>query len=132
MRKDTAQRPLDCLAIALSGLCIVHCLLTPVALVLFPVLAATSVADEQFHRLLFGLVLPASLVALALGCRRHKDRLVLCLGMIGLVLLMLTALGGHAILGERGERWSTVLGGVTVALGHLRNHGLCRRHTCDT
>jgi cytochrome c biogenesis factor len=131
MMKDTVQRPFDRLAIALSGLCVVHCLLTPVALVLFPVLAATSVADDHFHMLLLGLVLPASLVALVLGCRRHKDHLVISLGGIGLVLLMFTAIGGHAVLGERGERWSTVLGSVTLALGHLRNHYLCRRNACD-
>lgn len=82
MTKATVQRPLDRLAIALAGLCLVHCLLTPIALVLFPMLAATSVADEQFHTMLLWLVLPASLVALALGCRRHKDHLVISLGWI--------------------------------------------------
>jgi hypothetical protein len=131
MTKETFQRPLDRLAIALAGLCLVHCLLTPLALVLFPMLAATAVADEHVHQLLLWLVLPASLVALGLGCRRHKDCLVITLGVLGLLVLILTAIAGHTAFGEGGERWGTVLGGVTVALGHLRNHRLCRRNACD-
>ena len=131
MTKDTVQRLFDRLAIALAGLCLVHCLLTPLTLVLFPMLAATAVADEHVHQILLWL-LPASLVALALGCRRHKDRLVVTLGALGLLALILTTMGGHAVFGEGGERWGTILGGVTVALGHLRNYRLCRRHACDT
>jgi hypothetical protein len=132
MTKETIQCPLDRLAIALAGLCLVHCLLTPLALVLFPMLAATVVVDEHVHQLLVWLVLPASLVALALGCRRHKDRLVVTLGGLGLLTLLLIAMGGHAVFGEGGERWGTILGGMTMALGHLRNYRLCRRRACDT
>lgn len=46
------QRPLDIIAISVSGLCVVHCLLTPLALLLFPILSGTLIASEDFHRFL--------------------------------------------------------------------------------
>jgi hypothetical protein len=123
---------LDRIAVALSGICVLHCLLTPVLIVSFPILAATSMADDAFHQVLLWLVLPASLLALSLGCFRHKDRAVLTLGLAGLSLIMVTAMVGHDSFGETGERIATVIGGVTLALGHLRNHRLCRRDSCHT
>ncbi|MEN3332356.1 MAG: hypothetical protein V7641_1721 [Blastocatellia bacterium] len=125
------QRLLDRLAIAVSGLCVLHCLITPVLLILIPVLASTNVADKVFHRILLAFVLPFSLAALLLGCRRHKDWIVFVLGILGLALLILTAWFGHDSFGETGERIATVLGGLTLAIGHVRNYRLCRRDGCD-
>ncbi len=132
MQEEKVQRPLDRLAIALSGICVLHCLLTPVLIVSFPILAATSLADEGFHQALLWLVLPASVFALSLGCFRHKDKAVLTLGLAGLSLVMVTTMWGHETLGETGERFATVIGGVTLALGHIRNYRLCRRDSCHT
>jgi hypothetical protein len=132
MQEEKVQRPLDRLAIALSGICVLHCLLTPALIISFPILAASSMADEAFHQALLWLVLPASMLALLLGCFRHKDGTVLVLGLAGLSVIMLTAMWGHELFGEAGERFATVIGGITLTLGHLRNHRLCRRDSCHT
>ena len=50
----------------------VHCLALPVAIVMMPALSADVFADEYFHLLLLYLVLPTSVIALGLGCRRHR------------------------------------------------------------
>ncbi len=40
--------------------------------------------DESFHRTILWLVVPSSLLAFGLGCRRHRDPRVLLLGALGL------------------------------------------------
>ncbi|OQX34186.1 MAG: hypothetical protein B0D96_09975 [Candidatus Sedimenticola endophacoides] len=126
------QRPLDIIAVSISGLCAVHCLLTPLALILFPVLSGSLFAGEDFHQLLLWVILPTSGLAMWLGCRQHKDRLVLLFGLVGLSLLMLAAFQGHDWFGEWGERLVTVLGGSIMAIGHVRNYRLCRSDQCPT
>ena len=125
------QKLLDRLAIAASGLCVLHCLATPVLLILIPALASSTLADNVFHQLLLIFILPSSALALLLGCRRHKDWIVFALGLLGLTELVITAYFGHDFFGETGERAATVLGGVTLAIGHVRNFYLCRHDGCD-
>ena len=126
------QRPLDILAISISGLCAVHCLLTPLVIILFPILSGTVIAGENFHRLLLWVILPTSGLAVVLGCRRHKDTVVFALGMVGLSLLIVGALWAHAWLGEWGDRLLTMVGGGIMAVGHVRNYRLCRNDGCQT
>jgi hypothetical protein len=122
---------LDRVAIALSGLCVVHCLVGPLLLALAPaMLISFGVSDVVFHRLLLLVVVPSSAVALGLGCRRHRDRSVIGLGLLGLSALGLAALVGHEVLGEVGERLLTLGGAVVIATAHLRNFRLCRRAAC--
>lgn len=72
------QRRLDQVAIAFSGFCTIHCLLTPVFFIFFPVLGATFITGEDFHHLLLWFVLPVSLFALLLGYYSiHIDKLPL-------------------------------------------------------
>ena len=59
-----ALASLDRVAIGLSGLCAIHCVATPAAVILFPVLSACLGSDERFHALLLVLVVPSSVVAL--------------------------------------------------------------------
>ncbi|MEM1412610.1 MAG: MerC domain-containing protein [Pseudomonadota bacterium] len=130
MTNEQKTQLLDRTAIGLSALCIVHCLALPLLIVLLPSLAALPFADERFHLLLVFLVVPTSAIALFMGCRRHRDRSVLAWGLTGVVILLLTALYGHDLVGEVGERAFTVLGAVMVAIGHIRNFRLCRSDAC--
>lgn len=131
MEHIKAQKILDRLAMGMSSFCILHCLVTPVLLVSIPVLASTVVADETFHKILLVFVLPASSLALLLGCRRHKDWTVLFLGTLGLTLLVIIAYFGHELLGEAGETVATVTGGLALVASHFRNHRLCRSDGCN-
>ena len=117
---------LDRAAIGFSAVCVVHCLALPLLLILIPTLATLPIADERFHLLLVFLVLPTSVLALFIGYRRHQDRAVLYWGITGVTLLVLTAMLGHDLLGDTGERLLTVLGAVLVAVGHIRNFRLRR------
>lgn len=121
------QRLTDYTSISLAGLCVVHCFLTPVVLILFPVLGSTLVFQEVFHELMLFLVIPASVVAMFLGCRRHKDFNVIMLGILGLGFLLA---GAFAVPGY-GEYILTFIGAFVMISGHLRNFRLCRKSCCD-
>ena len=80
---------IDKAAIGLSLLCVAHCLLTPIAVVILPALGATFLDDERFHYALLLLVLPTSIFSLGLGCSKHGQREILLFGFFGLFLMSL-------------------------------------------
>ncbi|MBT6584605.1 MAG: MerC domain-containing protein [Gammaproteobacteria bacterium] len=121
---------LDKASISLSVVCAIHCLLLPLALVLIPSMAVLPIADERFHQLLVVLVLPTSLFALTIGCRRHRQWRVMVCGALGLTVLLLTVLAGHEMLGEFGEKSLTLLGAILVAISHIINFRQCKATKC--
>lgn len=121
----------DKTAISLSFICTLHCLALPFAVALLPTLAAANLQDEAFHLWMIIAVIPTSLLALTMGCKKHSDYRVLLLGITGLGLLILAVFLGHDLLGESGEIAFTVLGASIIAASHLLNHRLCQRRRCE-
>ena len=122
---------LDKTAIGLSAFCALHCLLLPVGLALLPSLATLPFGDESFHQGLIFLVLPTSFLALTLGCRRHRRWSVFAIGALGISILFITALFGHDLMGEFGEKTATLTGSSLVVVGHLMNFRQCREIDCQ-
>lgn len=116
----------DYASISLAGICAVHCLLAPVALILLPVMGSAFLFSELFHELMILLVIPSSSVAIFLGCRRHKDAFVVFLGVCGLCLLVAGAFGAE---GYR-ETALTLAGAFVMVFGHARNFWLCSKDGC--
>ncbi|MFZ5608011.1 MAG: MerC domain-containing protein [Pseudomonadota bacterium] len=111
------QSLLDKASLWLSGLCLVHCLILPVAALALPLLGLGLAVDHWLHGVFFALAMPASMMALRLGYRRRQAALPVLLAALGLGLMGLALLGGH-------DRVETVLtaGGVAVlAMAHLLN-----------
>jgi hypothetical protein len=79
---------LDRIAVGMAVVCGIHCLVTPVLLVVLPILGTTFWVDEDFHLWMLFLVIPTTCLALFSGCRRHKDRWVLAVGVLGLGILL--------------------------------------------
>ncbi|ROO24438.1 hypothetical protein SAOR_14680 [Salinisphaera orenii MK-B5] len=117
---------LDKTAVALSGLCLVHCLALPLLIAVFPVLGFTVVEHETFHQLILIVVIPTTAIALGVGCRRHRSRLVAVLGILGVLALVVAAFVVHAMGTEALERTVTVAGGLVLAAAHVRNFVLTR------
>ncbi|RJG51378.1 MerC domain-containing protein [Motilimonas pumila] len=118
---------LDKFAISLSGLCLAHCLLLPIALTFIPALTSLGLADERFHQLLLLFVIPTSLVALTLGCKKHQSKVPFAWGLAGLSLLIAGAVLGHD-LGEIAEKGLTFAGACIMAFSHFKNYRLCQKH----
>tara|TARA_Y100001970_G_C13546996_1_gene515011 strand:- start:102 stop:491 length:390 start_codon:yes stop_codon:yes gene_type:complete len=117
---------LDKTAISLSVICAIHCLFVPLVLLYAPTLTISVLTDEWFHTLLLFLVFPVSTLAMFFGCKQHKRYNILFYGIIGLMILAVSAIWGHDILGETGEIVATLLGASVLSFGHYRNQKLCK------
>lgn len=118
----------DKTAVSLSLLCALHCLAMPVAVVLLPTLAGLAIAEEGFHLWMVFAVIPVSIYALTMGCKKHKRYQLLVIGGIGLAIVLAAALLGHDLLGEMWEKVLTVIGVNVIAVGHIWNYRLCQQH----
>ena len=121
MSSSSKPAPLDGVAIAISGLCALHCLLLPVLLSLSPALVDPLFGDEHFHGWLLVLIVPVSALALGSGYRRHRDAAIWPPAFAGLVLLLISAIAGIEVLGPLWEPVITVSGGVLMAWAHWLN-----------
>ncbi|MBT3134440.1 MerC domain-containing protein [Alteromonas sp. ALT199] len=130
----------DRLAMILSSLCVIHCLLTPILLISIPALASVSILnDETFHQILLFFVLPIGAFALSVGYLHHRSKWVVLAGAFGLTLLssplLVEWLGlGHEVLGENGEVIITVIASSIIVSAHIVNYRLrkyTRKSTCE-
>lgn len=125
-RSANQSDTLDKAAVALSGLCLLHCLLMPLAFVALPFLEQFNA--RHFHAEILLVVLPVSLIALSIGFRRHQDKRVVVMGIVGLSLLIIGATFAHNYYGVFADRLFTITGSVILALAHYRNSRYSR--TC--
>lgn len=121
----------DATAISLSALCTIHCLMLPLIVSWLPAAIVTTMQNEVFHVFMVLLVIPLSLFALFMGCKKHKNYSVLSLGGIGLLFLISAVLFGHDYLGEVGEKAITVIGSGFIATSHFLNYYLCGKKEND-
>ena len=134
---------LDKIAIFLSATCAVHCLLTPVLIIALPIVSTTFFAKANFHLWMLYLVLPTTGLAIFLGCKKHKDKVVISLSALGLLILTGSTIYQLIIQGDSGECvicatgghslnnplvWINILAGILLISAHVRNFRLCRAH----
>lgn len=107
---------LDRMAVSLSGLCVLHCVLS-VVLVAALSGAGTLFTDPLIHRLgLMGAVVLAAL-ALGQGYARHRARRPLGVGLVGIALMSAGLVAPHGWA----EVALTVAGVTVLAVAHLMN-----------
>jgi len=121
----------DKFAVSASTICAVHCIGLPFLLSVFPAIGTSQIGEESFHVWLLWALVPLSAFSLSLGCKRHRNLSVLLKGILGVCVLIFTALAGHEMLGESGERYATLLGAGLLALAHFRNFRMCRLSDCE-
>ncbi|RCU50071.1 MerC domain-containing protein [Corallincola luteus] len=121
---------MDMLAIGISTACAVHCILLPMLVVALPALAGSALMDEKFHLILLLGIVPTSVIALFMGCRKHRHWHLFGWGVAGLLTLILAALFGHHLLGELGEKVLTLGGSLLIAIGHIKNFRYCKAGRC--
>ena len=123
----------DKIGLGLSGLCLIHCLVLPVVISLMPWMGLIF-EDERVHLLFAAVTVPVALIAFIPGFLRHNLKSVLALGVAGAVLLLLGSVA-HDHVGEALAHWFTVLGGILLISGHLRNFRLlsncCAEELCS-
>ena len=112
------------MAVALSGLCLVHCLALPFAIVVLPFLG--QFADDHLHLQMLIVVIPVSVIALVLGFRRHRHRGVVVAGIVSLTIITIGGTIAHNELGIVADRTLTIVGSLGLAITHFRNFRLSR------
>jgi hypothetical protein len=115
----------DKLGIALSTLCMVHCIAVPLLIASGSLLVFAAGAQNTFHQLLFWAIAPVVLLATLPGWRRHGNRGVIAGMAFGLGLISTAAFAGEA-LSPSAEALLTVCGAVLLVGSHYVNLKLCQ------
>ena len=117
----------DRIAIALSTICIVHCLAMPFVIAMLPLAAFTVAGDGHFHALMLWFVVPTSILGFGLGVRVHRRFDIVALGVVAIAVLATAALWGHAAWEPAVEVFANVGASILLALAHWRNFSETRR-----
>jgi hypothetical protein len=107
----------DAVAISLSGLCLAHCLILPLAAGFLPLLGAWTEA-EWVHWGFVAVAAPISLWTLTRPQTKSLSAVILGLAVLGLGLLVAGAAGYPD---HDWETALTVVGGLALATAHLIN-----------
>lgn len=116
----------DRCGLSLSGLCAVHCMLTPLSLTLLPLAGAYAMLEAWLHPVLAVLIVPVTLAAIWAGYRRHRSTWAPLLLGSGLVLVLVATLVPD-LLGTPGETITALVGSSLLIAGHWGNQhrGAC-------
>jgi hypothetical protein len=123
----SASRYFDQIAIALSAVCIVHCLAVPLIIALLPLAAITFGSESHFHAWLLGLVVPTSALGFGLGFRLHRRTDIVIGGLVGVIVLAVAGLWGHNAWAYSAEILVSVAGSVILGVAHWHNFREVRR-----
>ena len=119
---------LDKIGICVSGLCLVHCLMTPLVLVLFPSFKIAFFDNEAFHQIFALIVVSSVLMAVYPQCTKHGHKDIITWAISGVLLILTGIFLGHDF-GEVIEHILTILGSIFLIIAHSKNmkvrHGRC-------
>jgi len=116
----------DRLGMIASAACLVHCVVTPVALSLSAVWAHYLPSDERFHRLFAIVIAAIGAFAIVGGYRRHRRSRVLALMGAGLAFIFAGAYWGDRLSSHLAEVATTMLGSTLMISAHFVNHTFCK------
>jgi len=121
------SRYFDRIAIALSAVCVVHCLGVTLLMALLPIAAIALGDNGHFHELMLWLVVPSSAIGFYLGYREHARPGIGISGLVGLIILATAAVWGHGQWSGWVEVSVSVLGSLVLVAAHWINFQEARR-----
>jgi hypothetical protein len=111
---------------AASGICLIHCLLTPLVISIFPIAIPYLPSDAWFHRVLVGCIVLIGAAAFVPGHRLHRRKPLLALICVGMSLILAVAWTGestHRVF----ELALSISGALMLSAAHLLNRSFCRQ-----
>ncbi|QNI36378.1 MerC domain-containing protein [Edaphobacter albus] len=121
------RRHADLLGAVASGVCFLHCLITPLVISLFPSIIPYLPGDAWFHRLLaIGIVLLGA-VAFIPGYRLHRRKALLLLIGISISFILIVAWSGES-LNRATELYLSLPGSGMLVAAHPLNRSFCRQY----
>ena len=126
MDDNSTNQPgfLDNVAVALSGICLLHCLTLPALIAALPFIR--QFGEGHFHVQMLLFVLPVSVIAFTLGYRRHRVKSIIAWGAAGMLLLVLGATVVHTSSGLIADRTVTICAALMLAVAHYFNNRYSR------
>lgn len=110
----------DNIAIACSGLCLVHCVITSMLMGLAALGAVSAWLDSPWiHQVMLVPVILFALLSLPFSYLRHGNHLPMIL-----VILGISAMVSTFFLPEHYEFWITIPSALTIMSGHFWNRQL--------
>lgn len=110
----------------------VHCLLTPVLISLFPDIIPYLPGDASFHRMLAVGIVLFGFAGFIPGYLEHRRKPLLALIAIGMGLILAVAWSGEG-LNRTLELVLSVGGSMLLVTAHLLNRSFCRQcRLCKT
>ncbi len=120
---------LDNAAVALSGICLLHCLTLPILIAVLPFLGHFGAG--HFHVQMLLIVLPVSTIAFMLGFRRHHVKSIFAWGIVGMLLLAFGATIVHSSYGIVADRTVTACAALILAFAHYFNNRYSRHRVAN-
>jgi CDP-diglyceride synthetase len=118
----------DRIGISASILCAIHCVLTPLLVILIP-FAGNFLAGAWIHVAIAVVIFPVAIWALWNGYRRHRHPRILIAGGIGLLFMAAGMFFEGATHSSRESALQTlfmIAAGLTLASAHYFNLRACR------
>jgi hypothetical protein len=120
------RRHVDHAGAAMSVLCAVHCLLTPLLAGFYPALLRLLPGDAVFHRTLAVVIVVAGTAAFVPGYRIHRQMIPAVLAVLGIASTLAVAWYGDGLTRAL-ELGVSIPGSMLLVAAHLTNRTFCRR-----
>ncbi len=117
----------DKVGICASTLCLIHCLATPVLLIIFPASSLAKIQESLFHAVFAVIVLGSILLAVYPNCKKHGHKDILTFSILGVFCILASFIfhDHEASL----ETVFTIIGSMFLIIAHFKNmkvrHGKC-------
>lgn len=129
--KTMSTKIWDKIGICASGLCLVHCLATPILLLVFPATKIALFDSHLFHEIFAIVVVSSIMLAVYPHCKKHGHMDIIKIALIG-VVLVLSPIIFHD-LPIYATHGLTISGSIFLITAHIKNmkvrHGKCETET---
>ncbi len=123
-RESRFRQFLDLAALIAPLACLIHCIATPLVLILLPLAGKTCVPATGCEQLLTLAASIICLVAILPGYRQHRQNTIILLTAAGLALLFTGSFLATDFLGGSLELPVTVSGSIVLIIALLKNRSL--------
>lgn len=110
----------DRVGLWLSGVCVVHCLLTPIIVAVLPMGSSFLDLDTWTHWVLGLLLIPTVFIGVRSSIKNGRPARIRGYFFLGGLLVFLGLLAGE-YSGEFAESILTIIGGILLVIGHWQN-----------
>ena len=126
------RRHADFAGATASGVCLIHCLLTPAVISIFPGMLPYLPGDVWFHRALSLGIILLGVAAFVPGYNIHRRKPLLFLVALGVACILAVAWSGKRLSAPT-ELALSIPGSLLLVTAHLLNRSFCRQCiSCNT